>query len=79
MGVVPSRRGGGGLRARGRAGSPRTIRAIDRGALNGVGLREGYAVTVTVVAAAVALVMVVLLVALHGVSLDAPEHGDDAD
>ena len=53
-------------------GSPRTIRAIDRGTLNGVGLREGYAVTVTVVAAAVALVMVVLLVALRGVSLDAP-------
>ena len=54
-------------------GSPRTIRAIDRGTLDGVGLREGYAVTVTVVAAAVAAVMVVLLVALRGVSLDAPD------
>jgi len=53
-------------------GGPRTIRTIDRGPLNGVGIREGYAVSVTLVAVAVVLVMVVLLAVLRDVSLDAP-------
>jgi hypothetical protein len=58
------------------AGSPRAIRAVDRGPLDGVSVREAYAVTVTMVAVAVALVMVVLLAALRGVSLDAPPAED---
>ncbi len=53
-------------------GGPRTIRMIDRGPLNGVGVHEGYAVTVTLVVLAVVVVMVVLLLALRDVSLDAP-------
>ena len=53
-------------------GGPRTIRTIDQGPLNGVGLREGCAVTVTLVVLAVVVVMVVLLLALRDVSLDAP-------
>jgi hypothetical protein len=57
-------------------GGPRTIRTIDRGTLDSVGIRESYAVTVTIVAVAVTLVMVVLLAALRDVSLDAPP-GDD--
>jgi PAP2 superfamily len=54
-------------------GSPRTVRAIDRGTLSGVGIREGFAVTVAMVAVAVTLVMVLLLAALRDVSLDAPD------
>ena len=61
------------------AGGPRTVRSIDRGALTDVGVRDAFAVTATLVVLAVAVVMTVLLTALHDVSLDAPEHGDDAD
>jgi membrane-associated phospholipid phosphatase len=57
-------------------GGPRTIRTIDRGTLDSVGIRESYAVTVTIVAVAVTLVMVVLLAALRDVSLDAPPDED---
>ena len=53
-------------------GGPRTVRMIDRGPLDGVSVREGYAVTVTLVVLAVVVVMVVLLLALRDVSLDAP-------
>ena len=53
-------------------GGPRTVRSIDRGALTDVGVRDGFAVTATLVVLAVALVMVLLLTVLHDVSLDAP-------
>lgn len=53
-------------------GGPRTIRTIDRGPLDGVGVREGYAVTVTLVVVAVVVAMAVLLLCLRDVSLDAP-------
>lgn len=53
-------------------GVPRTLRAIDRGPLDDAGVREAYAVSLTLVALAVAVVMGVLLVALRGVSLDTP-------
>ncbi len=60
-------------------GGPRTVRMIDRGPLDGVSVREGYAVTVTLVVLAVVVVMVVLLLALRDVSLDAPPEEGPAD
>lgn len=53
-------------------GVPRTVRVIDEGPLDRGGIRDGYAVTVSLVALSVALVLVVLMAALRDVSLDAP-------
>ena len=59
-------------------GMPRTLRAIDAGPLTDAGVAEAYAVGLGLIALAVAVAMGVLLVALRGVSLDAPEDAPDA-